>query len=70
MTELNKKKLDFVKKDQKKFNSVTEDLAPLKYTGCLQDAWSSVGCFGDAYHTISEDAAGAWRPLAICSRCA
>ena len=49
------------------FNSVTEDLALLKHTGCLQDAWNSVGCFGDDYHTTSEDAAGAWRPLTICA---
>ena len=37
------------------------DLALLKLTGCLQDAWSSVGCFGDDYHTISEDMGGARR---------
>ena len=44
-------------------------MALLKHTGCLQDAWNSVGCFGDDYHTISEDIGGAWRPLMACTWC-
>ena len=36
-------------------------LALLKHTGCLQDAWNSVGCFRNDYHTISEDTGGARR---------
>ena len=51
-------------------SSVTDDMALLEHTGCLQDAWNSVGCFGDDSHTISEGTGGAWRPLMTCSRCA
>ena len=36
-------------------------LALRKLTGCLQDAWSSVGCFGDEYHTVSEGTGGTRR---------
>ena len=36
-------------------------LALRKLTGCLQDAWSSVRCFGDEYDTISEGTGGARR---------
>ena len=37
------------------------DLALRKLAGCLQDAWSGAGCFGDDYHTILEDMGGAQR---------
>ena len=49
------------------------DLSLLKLTGCLQDTWSGVGCFGDDYHTVShyqtESTGGARRPLMTCSQC-
>ena len=36
---------------------------------CLQDAWNSVGCFGDDYYAISDDPDGARGPLMTCRRC-
>ena len=49
------------KKVRKSLVVSPSDLALRKLTGCLQDAWSSVGCFGDDYHTISEGTGGARR---------
>ena len=69
MMDLYRKRSKKVSLCTKKFNSVTDDVALLKHTGCLQDARNSVGCFGDDYHTISEDTGGAWRLLMTCSRC-
>ena len=53
-----RKKLEKVKKSLVVSSS---GLALRKLTGCLQDAWSSVGCFGDEYHTISEGTGDARR---------
>ena len=74
-----KKKLNFIRKKlklgkirQKSLAVPPSDLKLLKLTGCLQDAWSSVACFGDDYHTISEARAvpgGALMSEMTCSRC-
>ena len=50
-----------MKKGLKSLVVSPSDLALRKLTGCLQDDWSSVGCFGDDYYTISEDVSGARR---------